>query len=325
MRGSMKARARACANIALAKYWGKSDTGRNLTAVPSLSVTLDGLVTETEVEFVPGLPRDEVELDGLPATGRVLERAVLLLDRVRALAGSTARARVRSHNAFPTAAGLASSASGFAALAVACDAALGLSLGRAQLSALARQSSASAARSLFGGYVELLAEADSAAPVASAQDFPLELLVAVSARGPKKLGSTEAMERTRDTSPYYAAWLEAAPRLFAQVKQGVLARDLNALGPAMEHSTLLMHGSALCAVPSVRYAEPVTVALLQRVEALREEGVPAYYTMDAGPHVKVLLAPQHAERAQTALSAVPGVLDVLRCQIGGEPSVERIA
>jgi diphosphomevalonate decarboxylase len=317
----MKARARACANIALAKYWGKADVGRNLTAVPSLSVTLEGLVTDTEVEFVAGLEQDVVELDGKPAKDGERARVVALLDRMRALAHSQLRARVTSKNSFPTAAGLASSASGFAALAVACDAALGLGASRARLSDLARQASASAARSLFGGYVELLARADSAAPVAPAEHFPLELLVAVTARGPKKVGSTDAMELTKKTSPYYPGWLEAAPAAFDRVKAGVLARDLDGLGAAMEQSTLLMHASMMSAVPSIRYAAPATVAVLRRVEELRDQGVPAYFTMDAGPHVKVLLEPEHGERVGAALREIPGVVDVLRCSIGGEPEL----
>jgi diphosphomevalonate decarboxylase len=321
----MKVRARACANIALAKYWGKADVGRNLTAVPRLSITLEGLVTQTEVEFVPSLDRDSIELDGQPAQGRVAERVVTLLDRMRTLAGSHSRARVQSRNSFPTAAGLASSASGFAALAVACDAALGLGSSRAHLSDLARQSSASAARSLFPGYVELLAGAHSAQPVAAADHLPLELLVAVTTRGPKEVGSTEAMQRTRATSPYYEPWLAAAARTFDQVKAAVLARDLEALGQSMEQSTLLMHASMMTAVPSIRYAEPATVALLRLVEQLRDDGVPAYFTMDAGPHVKVLTEPGYCERVSAALRQSAGVVDVLHCRIGGEPEVERVA
>jgi diphosphomevalonate decarboxylase len=151
---------RAHANIALAKYWGKADVARNLPAVPSLSLTLAGMRTTTEVSFVPELLADELVLGGAPQSGKPLLRATKLLNEVRALAGVSTFARVRSHNDFPTASGLASSASGFAALALAAVSALSLDLPIERVSALSRAASASAARSLFGGYVELGARAE---------------------------------------------------------------------------------------------------------------------------------------------------------------------
>ena len=142
------ARALAHANIALAKYWGKADVARNLPATPSLSLTLDGLVTDTTVEFVEGLAEDRLELDGRAASPKEQKRVTTMLDRVRAAAGVPFKAHVTSVNKFPTASGLASSASGFAALAAASTAALGLDYSEAKLSNLARWSSASAGRSL---------------------------------------------------------------------------------------------------------------------------------------------------------------------------------
>jgi diphosphomevalonate decarboxylase len=113
-----RAVARAHANIALAKYWGKLESGKNLPAVPSLSLTLDALETTTTVEFDPALSEDELVLDGRPAREKEKLRVVGLLDQVRAAGNFGVRARVTSANSFPTAAGLASSASGFAALAL---------------------------------------------------------------------------------------------------------------------------------------------------------------------------------------------------------------
>src|SRR3954469_11429103 len=169
----------AHSNIALAKYWGKADAVRNLTAVPSLSLTLAALRTVTSVRFDEALPVDEFLLAGAAVSGRPLSRVTKLLDAVRASAGIDARARVESVNDFPTAAGLASSASGFAALAMAATRAAGLEQSLEEVSALARAASASAARSVFGGYVSLGARAESAERVALGADFPLEMLVAV--------------------------------------------------------------------------------------------------------------------------------------------------
>ena len=152
---AMEASARACANIALAKYWGKADVKRNIPAVPSISLTLDQLVTETRVRFDASVKADVVRLDGRRATRDEAERVTAMLDRVRREARLHLNAHVTSHNHFPTAAGLASSASGFAALAAAASAAAGLRFNARRLSALARASSASAARSIYEGFVEL--------------------------------------------------------------------------------------------------------------------------------------------------------------------------
>jgi diphosphomevalonate decarboxylase len=301
----------ACSNIALAKYWGKSPRGRNLTAVPSLSLTLSALRTRTTVSVDATLSEDRVELGGSVASGRARERVVGLLDELRTLSRSRSFASVASHNDFPTASGLASSASGFAALALAAQAAFGLSLSRAEVSALARRGSASAARSLFPGFVELLAEAESAEPVAPGEQLDVEMLVAVTTLGPKETGSTDGMRHTQATSPYYPAWVTAAPVLFAEAKQALLARDLERLGAAMEHSTLLMHASMMAARPALIYLRDSTLRVMESVRQLRAAGSAAFFTMDAGPHVKVLVERANSARVSAALAAIPGVERVL--------------
>ncbi|HYQ01023.1 MAG TPA: diphosphomevalonate decarboxylase [Polyangiaceae bacterium] len=310
------AKAVAHSNIALAKYWGKADTVRNLTAVPSLSLTLAALRTVTTVRFDDSLAADELALGGALVTGRPLQRISKLLDSVRLEAGVTARARVESVNDFPTAAGLASSASGFAALAMAATRAAGLELSLGQVSALARAGSASAARSLFGGYVSLGARAESAERVASGQDFPLEMLVAVTVSGEKETASTDGMGHTQSTSPYYEAWVQAAPAIYEQVRSAVLARDFDALGPAVEQSALAMHASMLAARPALIYFAPATLRVMERVRAFRKSGGRAYFTMDAGPHVKVLVEPSAAAELELELAKIEGVTKVLRSAAG---------
>jgi diphosphomevalonate decarboxylase len=314
MRGVGKAVAHS--NIALAKYWGKADALRNLTAVPSLSLTLAALRTVTTVRFDVSLGADELILGNASVSGRPLLRVSKLLDSVRARVGGTTHARVESSNDFPTAAGLASSASGFAALAMAATRAAGLELPLAEVSALARAGSASAARSLFGGYVSLRARAESAERVASGTDFPLEMLVAVTVSGAKETTSTDGMGHTRDTSPYYSAWVESAPAVYEEVRAAVLARDFDALGPAVEHSALAMHASMLAARPPLVYFAPATLAVMARVRAFRKSGGRAYFTMDAGPHVKVLVEPSAAAELELELAKLEGVTQVLRSAAG---------
>lgn len=320
---SRSATARACANIALAKYWGKADERENLTIVPSLSLTLDGLWTTTEVSFEEGLDADQAVLDGVALSGRPLERIARMLAQIRELSGLKLHARVTSRNDFPTAAGLASSASGFAALAAASSAAAGLELSPAEQSALARAASASAARSIFGGYVALPARARSAEPVLSGEEFPLCMLVAVTELGPKDTGSTEGMGHTQRTSPYFPAWVEHAPLLYEEIRRAVLARDLEALGAAAEQSALMMHASMLAARPALIYWAPATLRVIERVRALRKRGTLAFFTMDAGPHVKVLTLPGDAATVAQELEQTEGVKRVIRSAPG--PGVQRLA
>ena len=307
-----EASARACANIALAKYWGKSDVKRNVPAVPSISLTLDQLVTETRVRFDASLPSDVVRLDGRRASASEAERVVTMLDHVRRESQLRLNAHVSSHNHFPTAAGLASSASGFAALAAAASAAAGLRFNARRLSALARASSASAARSIYGGFVELPAGSRgdtelAARPIAPPEHWNVRLVVALTETGKKKVGSTEGMERSRKTSPYYQAWLDQAPKWSRKIKRAIKERDLDVLGAAMEQSTLAFHCCAITSDPPILYWAPATLAALATVRGLRERGMSVWATMDAGPHVKALCGVGDATRVRQALDRTAGV------------------
>jgi diphosphomevalonate decarboxylase len=323
------ATARACANIALVKYWGKRDARLNLPAAGSLSLTLDALTTTTTVQFAGPLAADELHLAGQPASEPMRERASRFLDLVRERAGTALRARIDSRNDFPTASGLASSASAYAALAVAASAALGLDLPPSELSVLARRGSGSAARSLFGGFVRMRAgsRADGsdafAEPVPgapTAAEWPLRMIIAVVAGGQKKQhGSTDAMEHCARTSPLHAAWLATVPGDLEAACRAIADRAIGALGTVAEHSALAMHAAAMAARPPILYFQPATLACMQRVHELRAAGIPAYFTMDAGPHVKVLTLAAHEQPVREALAGVTGVTAVLVSQAGEAP------
>ena len=238
----MKATAVAHPNIALIKYWGKRDVPLNLPAVPSLSLTLGPWRTRTTVEW--GTSEDVVLLDGSPASGRARQRVLALLDL---MVSERPPVHVVSDNDFPTAAGLASSASGFAALAMAAMAASGHTTTLEALSTLARQGSGSASRSLWGGFVEwkLGCSPDGSdshgVPVAPTDHWDVAMVVAIVDPGPKPVGSTEGMELSRRTSALYAGWVDRGPALVDAARQAVLRRDLPALGELMERSTFEMH------------------------------------------------------------------------------------
>jgi diphosphomevalonate decarboxylase len=327
--GPGQASAIAHSNIALAKYWGKADLTANLPAVPSLSMTLAALRTRTTVRFDPTLTADRLLLDGATQSGRELARVSKLLDGVRAQMGEQSGAQlyaeVISHNDFPTASGLASSASGFAALALAARAAAGLDCALPLVSAVARAASASAARSVFGGYVVLESAGHAALPFLPGEHFPLAMLVTVLTQQPKSVSSTQAMQLTAQSSPYYPSWVAHAPAVFAQVKSALQQRDIQALGEAVEHSALTMHASMMAAQPGIVYLQPQSLRVMNRVRELRAAGVPAYFTMDAGPHVKVLTLPEHSQRLEHELQQMPDVVKVIPSVPGPDAYLTEVA
>lgn len=321
-------------NIALAKYWGKREGDGNIPAVPSLSVTLAGMSTKTSVSFDATLVDDELVLNGEAQASDAIAkvRATQLLDRVRGAASTTTRARVVSTNDFPTASGLASSASGFAALALASVRAAGLDWTAEQVAELARRSSASAARSIFGGYVELdggvgadeAASRGAARQLAGRAALDLRVVVCVTTEAAKATSSTDGMKTTQLQSPYYAAWVADAPQAHAQMRAALLAGDFTRVGELSERSALAMHACAMAA--GIVYVTGATLAALAEVRAMRADGMKAYATVDAGPHLKCLVHQNDVAVARDRLSRVPGVLRIIEASPGdGARLVEEAA
>lgn len=317
----MQAMAQAQPNIALIKYWGKRQTKFNLPAVGSLSVTLDSLWTRTRVQFNSDLEKDEFHLNGQLDSIRC-QRVSQCLDLMRRRANVSYCAAVVSENNFPTEAGLASSASGFAALVLAGSKALGLDLTDAELSEIARQSSGSAARSIFGGFVEMEPGhrkdgSDTIAhPLIGPEEWPLHVVVAITSDRTKIVGSTEGMQRTSLSSPYYQAWIQNHAPDIEAAKRAITSHDFDALADISEYNCLKMHGLALSTRPALIYWNGATVECMNCVRDLRASGTAAFFTIDAGPQVKVVCAPSETQKVMDALRNVPGVLRVLNSCIG---------
>jgi len=321
----MKAAARAGSNLALVKYWGKRDERLVLPFTGSLSITLDSLFTETEVCF-GGPGPDSLEIDGVPASEQETARATALLELVRADRPGLGGARVVSRNSFPTASGLASSASGFAALAAAACAAAGLRRTPSELSSLARRASGSACRSVFGGFVEWMRGeradgTDSHGRVlAEPSAWDVAVVVAVVRAGRKERSSRDAMRDSVLASPFFDAWVRSTAQDLDEAKAALAARDLPRLGELAERSFLRMHAVAMSADPPSIFFLPATLDLLTAVRELRTAGTGAWSSVDAGPHVFALCAGSDAPRVRDALGRVPGVEDVRIAHPG--PGVE---
>jgi len=324
---AQQAKVRARSNIALVKYWGKADAGLNTPAVGSISITLDALWTDTEVRFDPALREDTLVLDGVSRADQ-LARVSQCLDLVRARAGTDLMAAVTSANNFPTGAGLASSASGFAALVGAASAALGLDCTQRELSILARRGSGSAARSIFGGYVEMHkgSKADGsdsfAEPLASAESFPLTVIVAITASGEKAVGSGVGMTRSAESSPYYGQWVATHAADLASARDAIRRCDFGALADVSEASCLKMHAAAMSTNPPLLYWNGATVDCLNRIRRLRADGLPVFFTIDAGPQVKAVCLPEAAPVLKRELEAMPGIEALIETGLG--PGIERL-
>jgi diphosphomevalonate decarboxylase len=313
----------APANIAFIKYWGVQDAALTLPFNGSISMNLDTCLTTTTVTFDPALPDDEVTITlygeaPAPATGRPRARVVAQLDRLRALAGIHTRARVASANTFPSDAGIASSAAAFAALTLAGATALGLGLDERELTLLTRRGgSGSACRSIPTGYVEwVIPEGPFDATGWDAESYALSLappehwaladVVAVVDAGAKKIGSAENHQLAA-TSAYFPTRLAEIPARLAAARTAIAQRDLELLGVTMEADAVSMHAVCMTSTPPSFYWYAGTLSVIHAVRGWREQGLHAYFTIDAGPNVHVICAAADRDEVQRRLAALPGV------------------
>lgn len=314
--------AKAHTNIALIKYWGKRDESLFLPTNSSLSITLDKFYTTTSVQFCANLLEDVFVLNNVMASEEETLKITRFLDLIRRISGENSYAVVKSTNKVPTAAGFASSASGFAALAAAATKAIGLDLGLKELSQIARQGSGSASRSIHGGFVEWLKGkkddgSDSfAQPIPDGDGWDISVLSACLASGPKKVLSREGMKRTVETSPFYSAWLSEVEKDFLIAKEAIRKHDFEMLGEVAEANALKMHATTLGAYPPFMYWHGATIDVMEQVQSLRSTGIQAYFTIDAGPNVKILCKPMDEQAVREALLAIPSVQNVFTSHPG---------
>jgi diphosphomevalonate decarboxylase len=329
-----KATVTAPANIAFIKYWGARDLDRAIPMNTSISMTLEHCVTQCTVETLDHGGEDEVwlaEPDGGFGTPdpEFARRMRDQLDRIRQWSGRKEPVRVATRNSFPTAGGLASSASGFAALTLAAVGAFGKKPSQRDLSLLARRSgSGSACRSVFGGFVEWPVttangndEESYARQLADAEHWDLRNVIAVVEIGPKTVSSIEG-HRLAATSPYYTKRLELIPGRVEKVRKAIRERDLNTLGPLIEEEAIDLHLITMTSHPPIFYWSPGSLAVLRAVRELRQEGLAAWATMDAGANVHVICDADSEDDVAERLEDLPAVGFVIRDGIGPGPEQE---
>ncbi len=313
------ATAQASPNIAFIKYWGNRDNALRIPMNGSISMNLDGLFTRTTASFQPSLPFDELVINGHDVTGPGLERVSSILDLIREKARIEERAEVMTSNNFPSGAGIASSAAAFAALALAGSKAAGLDLSESELSRLARRGSGSAARSIPNGFVEWQAgtcdEDSFAYSIADPDHWKLVDCVAVVSASHKKTGSTEG-HSLAPTSPLQEARVVDAPRRLEICPKAILDCDFNAFASIVELDSDIMHSVMMTSTPALHYGKPTSLEIMSQVRAWRSEGIPACYTVDAGPNVHVICLGSEAQNIETRLRQITGVQNVLVARAG---------
>jgi len=282
----------APSNIALSKYWGKRDQILNLPLNSSLSISLGNLGSTTRVSAAAD-GADGVWLDGekLSNQSSFARKALKFVDLFRR--GQDLPLHIVTKNTIPTAAGLASSASGFAALTRAICGAFKLDIPDTQLSMISRFGSGSATRSMWHGFVRwdrgIRADGTDCLARRLQYDWP-EFRIAIIPvdTSIKMMPSSDGMRHTMATSPLFEAWPKRAEADCTRVYKAIATRDFTTLGKTVEANALAMHATMLASRPVLNYLKPTSWAFLETIWNARREGIESYATMDAGANIKVI-------------------------------------
>lgn len=308
-------------NIAFIKYWGNRDESLRLPQNGSVSMNLEELTTRTMVTFDSSLPHDIFDLNGIRQSGEPLQRVTRHLNIIRGIRGISSRAHILSENNFPSDAGIASSASAFAALTLAAVSALGIEMSEKDLSRLARRGSGSACRSIPGGFVEWYrggTDLDSfAVTIAPPDHWKLVDCIAIVDAGQKRTGSSEGHARAR-SSPLQESRVQDADRRIDICRQAILHRDFSSLAEVVELDSNMMHGVMMTSTPPLYYWLPVTLDIMRAIQSWRKTGIPAAFTIDAGPNVHVICEADSSGVVKSRLMKIQGVREVLVAHPGGK-------
>jgi diphosphomevalonate decarboxylase len=309
----MKATARAHSNIAFVKYWGRKDELLRLPSNGSISMNLSNLFTTTTVEFNPSLTQDDILVNGV-RDNEINRRVSKHVDRIRKLAHKNIYAKIISKNSFAASAGMASSASGFAALTVAGLAAAGISLSEKETSILARQGSGSACRSIPDGFVEWLdgetSEESYAHSLFNPAYWDICDLVAVLSKEKKDI-PTSIGQQSVSTSIFFQTRIAQIKNKIKKCKELIEKKDFDNFGKLIEMEALELHSIMLTSWPSLIYWEPTSLSVMKTVKKMREEGILAYFTIDAGPNIHIICQKKDTNLVEPRIKDIIGVSDVL--------------
>lgn len=311
------------------KYWGKRDELHVLPMNGSISVTMDDTFrTRTTAMFSPNLTRDEVWLNSERLKGEELVKATGFLDLIRRKSRIELKAKIVSINGFPTAAGLASSASGWAALAYATTEALGLRLDSKEMSILSRLGSGSASRSVVGGFVEWKPGEKSdgsdcyAVQIAAPEHWAeIRDVVVIIDEKTKKVSSRMGMKQTVLTSSLYPKRIADIDKTLEVVRNAILEKDLPVLLQAMMRDSNSMHAVMLDTWPPIMYLNDSSREVIYAVHNFNADGIRVGYTFDAGPNAHIFTLERYVSEIKEILEEIEGVGKIIVCKVGHGPRI----
>lgn len=310
----MKATAIAPSNIAFTKYWGRRDEVLRLPENGSVSMCLSNLLTTTTVEFSTDFTRDEITINGGGIEDGEAERVIKHLDRVRKMAGIDLKTKLVSENNFPSATGLSSSASGFAALTLSATKAAGLDLSEKEFSILARQGSGSACRSIPSGFVEWL-DGNTSETSYAVQIFPpnwwkIADIVAIVSEGKKEV-PTSVGQKSAQSSPFMKVRLSRMKEKNKLVKRLIKEKKFKQFGELIEVEALELHTIMLTQYPPLIYWTPGTLTIMKLCPHWRAEGLPVYFTINTGQDIHLICEQKNIKKVQAQLKGLDFVKDII--------------
>lgn len=289
---------RSYANIAIIKYWGKKAEKEMVPATSSISLTLENMFTETTLSPLPADARtDEFYINGQLQNEAEHIKMRKIIDRYRPEGAGFVR--IDTKNNMPTAAGLSSSSSGLSALVKACNAYFQLGLNRKELALEAKFASGSSSRSFYGPLAAWDKDSGEIYPVET--DLKLAMIMLVLEDQKKPISSRDGMKLCVETSTTFEEWIRQSEQDYKDMLVYLKENDFEKVGVLTEKNALAMHATTKTANPPFSYLTDASYEAMDFVRQLREQGEACYFTMDAGPNVKVLCLEKDLEHLSELL------------------------
>lgn len=273
------------ANIAIVKYWGKADAEKMIPATSSISLTLENMYTQTDLTLLPqGSTADAFYIDGVLQSPAEHDKMTAIINRFRT--NPKQYVRIDTHNNMPTAAGLSSSSSGLSALVKACNDLFETGLDQAALAQEAKFASGSSSRSFFGPVSAW--DKDTGEIYQVKTNLKLAMIMLVLNDQPKPVSSREGMKRCTETSTIFGDWVKQSEQDYQDMLAYLAADDFTKVGQLTQDNALRMHETTKYASPAFSYLTEESYQAMDLIKSLQADGYQCYFTMDAGPNVKVL-------------------------------------
>ena len=289
---------RSYANIAIIKYWGKKAEKEMIPATSSISLTLENMYTETTLSPLPAdASSDAFYINDQLQNEAEHAKMSKIIDRYRPAGAGFVR--IDTKNNMPTAAGLSSSSSGLSALVKACNAYFQLGLNRRELALEAKFASGSSSRSFYGPLAAWDKDSGEIYPVET--DLKLAMIMLVLEDQKKPISSRDGMKLCVETSTTFDEWIRQSEQDYKDMLVYLKENDFKKVGELTEKNALAMHATTKTATPSFSYLTDASYEAMDFVRQLRKQGEACYFTMDAGPNVKVLCLEEDLERLSELL------------------------